>query len=149
MRRPAFMAAVATTVLAVLLLGFVTNLAWAMLQSPTAIGKVLGVLVLVIPVIALWYLVNEWRLGITVQRMASRLEAQDRLPRHDGARTAGGRLTEEAALDVYEVARRGVEMSPEDWAAWFHLAFAYDEVKEKAEARKALRHAAALFRAAR
>ncbi|SEJ48304.1 hypothetical protein SAMN05421637_1961 [Demequina mangrovi] len=143
------MAAVATTLLAVLLLGFVTNIAIALLGSSGVIGKLLGVLVLVIPAIAIWYLVHEWRLGITVQRMSTRLESEDRLPRHDGARTAAGRLTEEAALDVYEVARRGVEIAPEDWAAWFHLAFAYDEVKEKAEARKALRHAAALFRAQR
>ncbi|WP_062301301.1 hypothetical protein [Demequina subtropica] len=149
MRRPAFMAAIATTVLAALLLGFVVNIAVALLQSTGMVGKLLGVLVLIIPAIAVWFLVNEWRLGITVQRMAARLEEEDRLPRHDGERSPAGRLTEQAALDVYEIARQGVELAPDDWVAWFHLAFAYDEVKEKAEARKALRHAAALFRAPR
>ncbi|WP_082097537.1 hypothetical protein [Demequina silvatica] len=147
MRRPAFLAAVATTVLLALLVGVVANIAFALLQTPGVIAKLMGALVLVLPVIAVWFLVNEWRTGITVQRMATRLEAEGGLPLHDGARDAHGRLTDEAAQDLYEVARTGVELEPQSWAAWFHLAFAYEAVKEKAEARKALRHAATLFRA--
>ncbi|MDN4476136.1 hypothetical protein QQX09_09755 [Demequina sp. SYSU T00192] len=149
MRRPAFLAAVATTALLALLMGFVANIALMLLRSPGAVAKLLGVLVLVLPLIAAWFLVNEWRTGITVQRMASRLEAEGRLPLHDGARDAHGRLTDEAKQDIYEVAHTGVDLDPESWAAWFHLAFAHEAVEEKAEARKALRQAAALFRAQR
>ncbi len=149
MRRPAFLAAVATTALLALLMGFVANIALMLLRSPEAVAKLLGVLVLILPLIAVWFLVNEWRTGITVQRMASRLEAEGRLPLHDGERTPAGRLTDQAKQDVYEVARTGVELDPESWAAWFHLAFAYEAVEEKAEARKALRHAAQLYRAQR
>ncbi len=146
MRRPAFLAAVATTVLLALLIGFVGNIAIALLGAPGAIAKALGVLVMILPVIAVWFLVHEWRTGVTVQRMSTRLEAEGRLPLHDGARTPTGRLTDEAAHDIYEVARAGVELEPDSWTAWFHLAYAYDAVKDKAEARRALRHAAELFR---
>jgi len=148
MRRPAFLAAVASTLLLALLIGFVSNIGLAMLRSEGVVGKALGLVVLLLPLIAVWYLWNEWRTGITVQRMATRLEREGRLPLHDGERTPSGRLTEDAAQDVYEVARRGVDLEPDSWAAWFHLAFAYEALKEKAEARKALRHAADLFRRA-
>lgn len=146
MRRPAFLAATALTALLGIYVALVAGRAIALVSSESGVGKALGLAFLVLPALAIWYLAQEWRAGVTVQRMATRLEAQGRLPLHDGERLANGRLTEPAAQDVYEVARRGVEMSPDDWAAWFHLAFAYEEVKEKAEARKALRYAAHLFR---
>ncbi len=146
MRRPAFLAATAVTALLGLYIALVAGRAVVLIRDDAWIAKALGLLFFVLPVIAVWYLVNEWRLSMTVQRMASRLEAEGRLPLHDGEQSPSGRLTEQAAADVYEVARRGVELAPEDWAAWFHLAFAYDAAKERGEARRALRYAAQLFR---
>ncbi len=147
MRRPAFLAATAVTALLAIYIALVAGRAVALLRDDALVAKALGLAFLVLPVIAVWYLVNEWRLGVTVQRMATLLEHEGRLPRRDGQVAPSGRLTDEAARDVYEVARHGVELEPDDWSAWFHLAFAYEDVREKAEARRALRHAAQLFRA--
>lgn len=145
-RKGPFLAAVALTTLVALYFAFVAQRAVWFLQSTSVTGKALGAALIVLPLIGVWYLANEWRLGATVQAMANRLDAQDRLPLHDGARTASGRLTDEAAQAVYEVAARGVEEAPNDWAAWFHLGFAYDAAGERALARTSLRHAADLYR---
>lgn len=149
MRRPALLAATAVTALLGIYVALVAGRAVVLLRDDSLVAKALGALFLVLPVIAVWYLIAEWRLGMVVQRMATQLEAEGRLPLHDGERTPSGRLTEEAATDVYELARREVDLAPEDWVAWFHLAFAYEAVKDKAQARKALRYAADLFRSAR
>ncbi len=146
MRRPAFLAATAVTALLGIYIALVAGRAVALLRDDALVAKALGLAFLVLPVIAVWYLAHEWRLGVTVQRMATVLEHEGRLPRRDVGVAPSGRLSDEAARDVYEVARRGVELAPDDWSAWFHLAFAYEDVREKSEARRALRYAAQLFR---
>lgn len=148
-RQPAFLAAVSITVLLSLYLGFVLQRAILFVRSESWAGKGIGLALLVLPVIAAWYLVNEWRLGTAVQRMASRLEVEGRLPVVPGEARPSGRLSEEAAQEAYEIAAREVELAPDDWASWFHLAFAYDAAGERAQARRSLRHAADLFRASR
>jgi hypothetical protein len=102
-----------------------------------------------LPIVGLWWMVHEWRLGTVVQRMADVLDREGRLPIHDGETLPSGRLTDDAAEAVFEVARRGVEDRPEDWAAWFHVAYAYEASRDRPMARKALRHAADLFRSDR
>lgn len=148
MRRPAFLAAAAITALLALYIAFVASRAISLLGSESLIGKALGAAFMVLPVVAVWYLVNEWRMGMTVQRMRDRLEAEGRLPLW-GEGAGAARMAEDQAQDVYEVARRDVELAPEDWGAWYRLAFAYDALRDKAQARKALRYAAELYRSQR
>ena len=145
MRRPAFLAAAAITALLALYIAFVASRAIALLGSESLVGKALGAAFMVLPVVAVWYLINEWRMGMAVQRMRDRLEAEGRLPLW-GEGAVASRLSEEQAQDVYEVARRDVELEPQDWGAWYRLAFAYDALRDKPQARKALRYAAELFR---
>jgi hypothetical protein len=104
---------------------------------------------LVLPAIGVWWLAHEWRTGTAVQRMADELERQGRLPIHDGETDARGRLTTPAQEAVFEVARRNVDDHPDDWAAWFHVAYAYEASGDRAMARKSLRHAGDLYRQAR
>jgi hypothetical protein len=127
----------------------VADRALILLSTSDVAAKGFGAGLLILPVIGLWWMVHEWRLGTTVQRMSDTLDREGRLPIHDGATLPSGRLTDEAAGAVFEVARRGVEERPEDWAAWFHVAYAYEASRDRAMARKALRHAADLFRAER
>ncbi len=103
----------------------------------------------ILPALGVWWLVHEWKLGATVQRMADVLDREGRLPIHDGETLPSGKLTDDAAAAVFEVAQRGVEEAPDDWAAWFHVAYAYEANRDRPMARKALRHAADLFRAER
>lgn len=146
LRRPAFLAAIAMSAAVGLYFVLVAGRAIIFVRSDDATARALGIALLVLPVVGLWWLVNEWRLGTTVQRMADTLEEEGRLPIHDGETDARGRLTDDAQQAVFEVARRNVEERPEDWAAWFHVAYAYEASKDRAMARKSLRHAASLFR---
>ncbi len=77
------------------------------------------------------------------------LERQDRLPIHDGETDARGKLTPAAQESVFEVARRNVDAYPDDWAAWFHVAYAYEASGDRSMARKSLRHASDLYRRAK
>jgi len=148
-RRPAFMAAVAITAIVALYFTLVAGRAVTFVRADEAAAKALGVALLVLPAIGVWYLIHEWRLGTTVQRMADVLDAQNRLPIHDGETKPSGKLTEESANAVFEVAQRSVEENPDDWVAWFHVAYAYEASGDRSMARKSLRHAGDLFRAER
>lgn len=148
-RNPALLAAVSVTVLLAIYLGLVAQRAVMLLGDTALIAKAMGALLLILPVIGAWFLVKEWRLGTTVQQMSSRLEAEGRLPVFAGGVSASGRLPQAAAEEAVTVASLEVELAPDDWAAWFHVAFAYDAAGERSQARKCLRYAADLYRAAR
>ncbi|MFW7413984.1 hypothetical protein [Demequina sp. SO4-18] len=148
-RNPGFLAAVAITVIVALYFAFVADFAFAFIRADELAARGLGAALLVLPLVGAWWLYQEWRLGITVQRMANQLDREGRLPVHSGERSASGRLTEEAAEAVYETARRDVDERPEDWSAWFHVGHAYEANRDRSAARKALRYAADLYRAER
>jgi len=145
-RNPAFLAAVAVSVLLLLYLGLVLQRALLLLRDDEAIAKAMGAALLVLPAIGIWYVAKEWRLGTTVQRMSTRLEEEGRLPVFEGAVSASGRLSDAAAEEAVSFASREVELAPGDWAAWFQVAWAYDAAGDRRQARKCLRYAADLFR---
>lgn len=141
------MAAVAITAIVALYFSFVAGRAFAFIRADETQAQILGAALLVLPALGVWYLIHEWRLGTTVQKMADVLDAQNRLPLHDGPTKPSGKLTEEAAQAVFEVAHREVEDNPDDWVAWFHVAYAYEASGDRSMARKSLRHAGDLYRA--
>ncbi|WP_152649896.1 hypothetical protein [Demequina globuliformis] len=149
MRSPAFLGAVAMTVILALYVGFAANFAWLLIRSDAWQAKALGVFLMVLPVIAGWYLVVEWRLGMTVQAMSRELTEREELPAFTGETTPAGRLTEEAAHEAFTLAKAEVDAAPERWEPWFRVAYAYEENRDRSMARKSLRHAADLFRAER
>lgn len=136
------------SIFAVLLLYFtlVANQAASLLRADDGLSRVVGILTVALPVIGVAWILRGWRLGNTVLRMADILDQEGRVPIHDGATLANGRLTDEATEAVFEVARRAVEDRPGDWRAWFHVAYAYEASGNRAMARRALRYAAGLFR---
>jgi len=149
LRRPAFLAAAATCAIVALYFALVAGRALVFIKEDDAVARALGVALLVMPALGAWWLAHEWRTGTTVQRMADDLERQDRLPIHDGETDEQGRLTESAQVAVFEVARRNVDARPDDWAAWFHVAYAYEASGDRSMARKSLRHASDLYRQAK
>ncbi len=148
-RQPAVLMAATMPTVLVLYFVLVADRALILLRTPDAIARGFGAGLIVLPALGVWWLYHEWRLGVTVQRMADTLDSEGRLPIHDGETLPSGKLTDDAAMAVFEVALRGVESRPEDWAAWFHVAYAYEANRDRPMARKALRHAADLFRAER
>ena len=139
-------AAIALTAILVVYLVAVGRSALALTATgePQAVG--LGVAVLVLPLMGAWLVFREWRLAVEVQQMADQLADEGRLPVDDLPRTPGGRIVRGAADEAFGAARQRVEDGPEDWAAWFHLAFAYDAARDRRRARAALRTAARLWR---
>lgn len=149
LRRPAFLAAATTFAIVALYFALVAGRAFMFIAADDPVARVLGVALLVLPSIGVWWMIHEWRTGTVVQHMANELERQNRLPLHDGERDERGKLTESAQVAVFEVARRDVDARPDDWAAWFHVAYAYDASGDRSMARKSLRHAGDLYRRAR
>ncbi|MCP2263867.1 tetratricopeptide repeat protein [Promicromonospora thailandica] len=139
--------AIALTALLALYVWQIGGRGLAMLRSgePVLIG--IGVGVLVIPLLVIGLIAREYRLAATVQRMADTLAADGRLPVDDLPRSPGGRIDRAAADEAFEQRRVTVEETPDDWRAWYNLAFAYDAAGDRRRAREALRTAAGLFRA--
>lgn len=149
LRNRGFLAATATSTIVALYFVLVASRAVVFLGTDSSVAKMLGVALLLFPVLGVWWLLHEWRLGTAVQRMADQLERDGRLPLHDGEQDARGRLSPQAQEEVFAQAQRGVERSPENWAAWFHVAYAYEASGDRSMARKSLRHAAGLYRTSR
>ena len=147
MRNRAFLAAAATSSIVALYFALVAGRALVFI-SPRPARKGLGIALLVIPLIGAWWLFHEWRLGAAVQGMADALEREGRLPVFEGEGCSRTRHVR-SARRAFEIARREVELQPDDWAAWFHVAFAYDAAGDRTMARKSFRHAATLYGADR
>ncbi len=120
-----------------------------LVASGDPVGIVLGLAVLVLPVVIAWTLVRELMFGRSTEVMARELDAAGRLPPDDLPRTPSGRIERAAADEAFAGYQEEVEAQPQDWGAWFRLSCAYDASRDRKRARTAMRHAAALHRAAR
>jgi hypothetical protein len=93
---------------------------------------------------------GEVRLGAGSARLAARLEAEGDLgDPADLARTPSGRLTTDAAEQLFAQRKGEVEAAPQDWRAWWRLAAAYGEARDTSAGRRAMRRALELERAER
>ena len=120
-----------------------------LIASGEPVGVGLGLAVLIVPLVVLWALVRELAFGRATETMARELDAAGRLPPDDLERTASGRVVRESADAAFAGYRAEAEAAPGDWGAWFRLSCAYDAARDRRRARAAMRHAAALHRAAR
>ncbi|GAA4848975.1 hypothetical protein GCM10023221_30300 [Luteimicrobium xylanilyticum] len=116
----------------------------ALLGSGSAVGIVIGVCLIVIPFLALWYIGREWWFAVQVQRLANELHAQGGLPVDDLPRSPGGRIDRAAADAQFVLRRAEAEAAPDDWRTWFNLGFAYDASGDRRRARESLRRAVKL-----
>lgn len=149
MGRPGAKALVAALAMCVALAFYavlVASHAILLIRTGTVPGIGIGVSLLVLPVVVLWWMVRQWTLAVTVQRMADTLEREGGLPRVEGAQDARGRLEPDVAEAFFASAKAQAEESPEDWKAWYRVAFAYDANRDRTMAQRSLAHAAALFR---
>jgi hypothetical protein len=113
-----------------------------LIQAGGVVGIGLGVAVLVLPLIGVWYVVAQWRNGIKIDRLARRLAAEGGLPDTSGLpRRPSGRVDRAAADEWFAERKVEVEQAPEDWRAWFRLAHAYDVAGDRGRAREAMRKA--------
>lgn len=139
--------AVALTVLLALYTWAVSARAVALIRTGDPVGVGLGAATLVLPVLAVWFVVREWRLAVEVQRMADELAADGALDVDDLPRSRGGRVDRAAADAAFAPVRAAAEAAPDDWGSWYRLGFAYDAAGDRKRARESLRRAARLHRA--
>lgn len=140
-------AALALTVLLALYIWQLAGRGITMIGTGEPVAVAIGAAALILPLIVIGLIVVEYRLAATVQAMADILAADGDLPVDDLPRSPGGRIDRAAADAAFEPRREAVEAAPDDWRAWYHLAFAYDAAGDRKRAREALRRAVPLFRA--
>jgi hypothetical protein len=145
-KRSGPLAALALTALLALYVALVASRALLLMRTGEPVGVALGAGFAVLPVLAVWLVVREWRLAVDVQRMADELAADGALPVDDLPRSPAGRIDKVAARAAFAGARTDAEGNRGDWAAWYRLAFAYDAAGDRRRAREALRRASALHR---
>lgn len=145
--RTALWGVVAMAALLVLYLAFTVQYAVILLLDPLPLVKAMGAALLVLPVIAVWWLVVEFAFIVRGQRLLARLAAEGGLPPDDLPRLASGRVDAKAAEARFPAAQADVEAAPEDWRAWLRLSLAYDAAADRPRARWALREAIRLSRA--
>jgi hypothetical protein len=104
----------------------------------------LGLAVLALPLVGAYAAWREVRFGFATQRLARELERSGRWPHEELPRAPSGRPDRAAADALFAVRRAEVEAAPEDWAAWFRLAVAYDDARDRRRARSAMRRAITL-----
>ena len=115
----------------------------AFIRSGSAVGAVLGLAVLVLPLLGLWLVWRELQFASSVQDLADELAAAGKLP-PELERRPSGRPTPEAAQAEFDRCLAQVAASPQDPAAWFAVSLAYDAGADRKRARAAMRHAVAL-----
>ncbi|WP_320784341.1 hypothetical protein [Streptomyces sp. CRN 30] len=108
------------------------------------VGVVLGLAVLVLPLIGLWFLWKNTQFVRRANALAAELDAEGGLPVDELKRTPGGRIDRDSADEVFARRKAETEDAPEDWRSWFRLAVAYHDARDTPRARKAMQRAIAL-----
>ncbi len=115
-----------------------------LLGSGELLPVVLGVGVLLLPVVGAYVVWREVQFGFATQRLARELHEAGRWPQEELPTAPSGRPDRAAADALFAVRREEVEASPGDWQAWFRLALAYEDARDRRQARAAMRRAIAL-----
>ncbi|WP_374313479.1 hypothetical protein [Microbacterium sp.] len=137
-------ARIGVAVMAVLLALYIVLVgqrAWLLIVSGEPVGVLMGVVLVVLPVIAVWALGRELWFGIRAERLGKRLEADDALPAEEIAVRPSGRAVRSEADALFPAYRADVEAHPDDWRAWYRLGLAYDASGDRRRAREAVRTA--------
>ena len=114
--------------------------------TPIALGMAIGLIVLAL--LGCVFLIVEILFAFRAERLARKLEEQGGLPEEEFPVLPSGRIDRAAADAAFPAYRAAAEANPDDWAAWFRLALAYDAAGDRRRARWAVRRAIGLERAA-
>ncbi|MCX6403545.1 MAG: hypothetical protein NT032_06520 [Actinobacteria bacterium] len=115
-------------------------------SSPLAFAFSISILVVVS--ISALLIIREILFGLHISQMSSVLEAEQELLPDDLPHTTSGQTEKEAADMRFTTVSKEVENNPDSWRAWFRVALAYDESRDRKRAREAMRKAEKLFRSA-
>lgn len=123
--------------------------AWVLFTSGDLVQIVFAASIVVIPIVGVALIARELWFGWSTRAMGRQLASEGGLPQYHGELTPSGRPTKEDADAAFEQYAQDVQVSPHDWRAWFRLAIAYDDARDRKRARAAMRQAAKLFASGR
>lgn len=132
--------------LLIMYVALLANTGLALLNSETAIGKIMGALILLFPVIGAWTIVVELRFGIATEKLCQRVETEGTWPDLGIELRPSGRAVRASADEAFAKWRDAATEKPEDWHSWFNLSLAYDACADRRRARAAMRKAIALVK---
>ncbi|MET3987511.1 hypothetical protein [Streptomyces sp. PvR034] len=115
-----------------------------LLSMGTWITVPLGLSVLVLPVVGVWFLWKNTRFVTRANQLSTELEAEGGLPVDELERDEYGRILRDSADEVFARRKAETERAPGDWRNWFRLAVAYHDARDTPRARKAMQRAIAL-----
>lgn len=95
---------------------------------------------------SMWSTVRELRFGVMSQKLAHEIARVDGVPIETVTRDARGRVNPAEAEMEWQRRKAFVDAAPEDWRAWFLLGIAYDNARDRKQARAAIRKAIVLFK---
>ncbi|MGV9291634.1 hypothetical protein [Streptomyces sp. NPDC003719] len=115
-----------------------------LIDAGTPVTVTLGVAVLVLPVIGVWFLWKNTQFVRRANQLAAELDAEGGLPVDELKRTPSGRIDRDSADEVFARRKAETEAAPDDWRSWFRLAVAYQDARDTPRARKAMQRAIVL-----
>src|SRR5690606_4942367 len=118
-----------------------------LIRAGTLLTVTLGVAVLVLPVIGVWFLWKNTQFVRDANGLGGELVAEGGLPVDDLKRLPSGRVDRDSADEVFARRKAETEDAPDDWRTWFRLAVAYHDARDTPRARKAMQRAISLRKA--
>ena len=140
-------AALVMAALLVLYLLLVSQYAYLLIVSESAIAKVMGIALAVFPLVGAWALAADLVFVVRAERLVKVMDAAGELPVDDLPRLPSGRPDPIAADIQFPKYQAEVEADPGSWKAWVRLGLAYDASGDRRRARWATRTAIRLERA--
>ncbi|WLP91133.1 hypothetical protein [Gordonia sp. NB41Y] len=118
-----------------------------LIAEGTAVGIVLGLAVLFLPLLGVWMVVSTLRSGIEHQKLARIISEQGReLDVSDLPRRPSGRIERDAADTLFAQVKQEWEADPTDWRNTYRIARAYDYAGDRGRARQMMKRACEQFR---
>lgn len=120
-------------------------LALGFFASGVAVGIIMGVALMVLPLMGFWMLWRELQFGWQSERLVGELADEGLLLELPAA--ANGPEFRRYADEAFPALQDQVIAAPESWQAWLRLALGYDAAGDRKRARAAARRAIELSRA--
>lgn len=136
--------AVALAVIVAFYVALVGPRASLLLQSGERLARLVGVAVLLVPLVGVWFVWREARFGRATEQLGAELAVRDGEPPDLGPAYEGTPVEQEQVDMVFAARRLAVETAPGDWTAWYRLGLAYDAMGDRRSSRAAMRHAVEL-----
>ena len=131
----------------IIMVGVVSS-ALRFLRVDDVVARALGIGTLLLVAIGVWFLYHAISFGVRTERLGKILSAEGALPQDTVERSPGGRPNREQADEQFTRFRAETEAAPEDWRSWYRLAVAYDVAGDRARARRTMKQAIDMQRAA-